>query len=111
MPPLQNLPETPYDNPIGDGSGGGLLFGTTGGVMEAALRTVYELVSGDRLERLNFDAARGLDGIKETTVTMHPPEGSPFKVLESEPGAGVTLRIAVANGLGNAKKVGGSQIL
>ena len=65
---LKELPETEYDNPLGTGSGGGVLFGTTGGVMEAALRTVYELVSGAPMERINFEPARGLEGIKEATV-------------------------------------------
>ncbi|KAI8463907.1 MAG: hydrogenase [Monoraphidium minutum] len=102
---IAELEETEFDNPIGSGSGGGLLFGTTGGVMEAALRTVYELVTETPLARLAFSEVRGLDGLKEASVTMAVPEGSPFKALEAEPGAGVTLRIAVANGLGNAKKV------
>jgi iron-only hydrogenase group A len=102
---LAELPESEYDNPLGMGSGGGVLFGTTGGVMEAALRTVYELVSGAKMERLQFTEARGLDGLKEADLHIPVPEGSPFKVLEEAPGGGVHLRIAVANGLGNAKKV------
>lgn len=102
---LQDLPESEYDDPLGIGSGGGLLFGTTGGVMEAALRTVYELVSGQPMGRILFEEARGLEGIKEATITIPTSEESPFKALEPKPGEGVTLRIAVANGLGNAKKV------
>ncbi|GBF94161.1 iron hydrogenase [Raphidocelis subcapitata] len=102
---LKELPETEYDNPIGAGSGGAVLFGTTGGVMEAALRTVYELVSGEPMGRITYEEVRGLEGIKAATVTIPTSEGSPFKALESAPGAGVTLRVAVANGLGNAKKV------
>jgi hypothetical protein len=53
--PPQELPEGEYDNPLGTGSGGGVLFGTTGGVMEAALRTVYELVSGQPMGRIMFE--------------------------------------------------------
>ena len=104
---IASLPESEYDDPLGAGSGGGVLFGTTGGVMEAALRTVYELVSGQPMERLAFEEVRGLDGVKEATVAIPVAQGddSPFKALEASPGAGVTLRIAVANGLGNAKKV------
>jgi hypothetical protein len=82
-----------------------VLFGTTGGVMEAALRTVYELVSGQPMGRLVFEEARGLEGLKEATVTIPVSAESPFKALEPQPGAGVTLHIGVANGLGNAKKV------
>ena len=52
-----------------------------------------------------FEEARGLDGVKEATVTIPVAAGSAFSKLEATPGAGVTLRIAVANGLGNAKKV------
>lgn len=85
---------------MGVGSGGGVLFGTTGGVMEAALRTVYELVSGQPMGRIVFEDVRGLDGIKEGTVTIPISEDSPFKCLEATPGAGVSLRVAVANGLG-----------
>jgi iron only hydrogenase large subunit-like protein len=104
-PTSQELPESEYDNPLGAGSGGGVLFGTTGGVMEAALRTVYELVSGQPMGRVLFQEVRGLEGTKEATLTIPVSEGSAFKALEPTPGAGVTLRIAVANGLGHAKKL------
>ncbi len=52
---MQNLPEEEFDTPLGTGSGGGLLFGTTGGVMEAALRTVYEIVTGQPMGRILFE--------------------------------------------------------
>lgn len=55
---LQELEPEEFDNPLGEGSGGALLFGTTGGVMEAAIRTVYELVTGTPMERLNFSEVR-----------------------------------------------------
>ncbi|GBF95803.1 iron hydrogenase [Raphidocelis subcapitata] len=101
----KELPETEYDNPLGTGSGGGLLFGTTGGVMEAALRTVYELISGQPMGRVVFEEVRGMDGIKQAAITIPVGPDSRYKHLETAPGQGVTLRIAVANGLGNAKKL------
>ncbi|KAG2501616.1 hypothetical protein HYH03_000121 [Edaphochlamys debaryana] len=124
-----NLPELPgaeFDNPLGEGSGGGVLFGTTGGVMEAALRTAYELVTGNKMERLSLSEVRGMDGIKEAAITLTPAEGSELAELLKRPGSeapadapkagpiawkadadgnSIKLRIAVANGLGNAKKL------
>jgi NADH-quinone oxidoreductase subunit G/NADP-reducing hydrogenase subunit HndD len=79
-----------YDDPLGEYSGAGTIFGATGGVMEAALRTVYELVTGKTLERLEFTAVRGLEDIKEAVV---PVEGLG------------ELKVAVAHGLGNARKI------
>nr|2N0S_A Chain A, Fe-hydrogenase [Chlamydomonas reinhardtii] len=131
---LAELPEGEWDNPMGVGSGAGVLFGTTGGVMEAALRTAYELFTGTPLPRLSLSEVRGMDGIKETNITMVPAPGSKFEELlkhraaaraeaaahgtpgplawdggagfTSEDGrGGITLRVAVANGLGNAKKL------
>nr|WNF20735.1 hydrogenase [synthetic construct] len=140
---LAELPEGEWDNPMGVGSGAGVLFGTTGGVMEAALRTAYELFTGTPLPRLSLSEVRGLDGIKEASVTLVPAPGSKFAELVAErlahkveeaaaaeaaaavEGAvkppiaydggqgfstddgrgGITLRVAVANGLGNAKKL------
>lgn len=54
---LQSLPETPFENPLGVGSGGGQLFGTTGGVMEAALRTVAELVTGQVMGKVVYNVS------------------------------------------------------
>ena len=71
-------------------TGAGTIFGTTGGVMEAALRTAYLLVTGKELENVEITAVRGFEGIKEATITM--------------PGFG-DLKIAVAHGLGNARKL------
>jgi iron only hydrogenase large subunit-like protein len=76
---LNELPESQFDNPIGTGSGGGVLFGTTGGVMEAALRTVYEVVTGEPMGRIKFDEVRGLEGIKEATIHLVPGPNSLFK--------------------------------
>lgn len=82
-------PKTDFDNPIGFGSTAGLLFGATGGVMEAALRTVAEVATGETLENVDFKAVRGTKGIKEATITL----------------CGQTINIAVASGLGNARKI------
>lgn len=82
-------PKTEFDDPIGKGSTAGLIFGATGGVMEAALRTVAEVATGKTLDNIDFKAVRGTKGIKEATVTL----------------CGKTLNIAVASGLGNARKL------
>nr|WNF20819.1 hydrogenase [synthetic construct] len=103
---LAELPEGEWDNPMGVGSGAGVLFGTTGGVMEAALRTAYELFTGTPLPRLSLSEVRGLEGIKESTLHLTPGPTSPFKAFAGADGrGGITLRVAVANGLGNAKKL------
>lgn len=102
---LKDLPETPFDTPIGEGSGGGQLFGTTGGVMEAALRTVYEVVTGKPMGRILFEEVRGLEGIKEATLNLKPGPDTPFQRFAGPNGEGLNIRIAVANGLGNAKKL------
>ncbi len=87
---FNSLPEEDYDLPMGISTGAALIFGVTGGVMEAALRTVYEVVTGKTLEKLDFVEVRGLEGIKEATVDV-PPVGA--------------VKVAVAHGLGNAKKL------
>lgn len=85
---LSVLPESEFDSPLGTGSGA--IFGATGGVMEAALRTAYELYTGKTLPRLEFDAVRGdINAIKEATIDL---DGTPLKV-------------AVANGLKNAEEL------
>ena len=78
-----------FDRTYGDSAGAGVIFGTTGGVMEAALRTVYEHITGDTLEKVEFEAVRGWEGIKKANVTIN----------------GITLNIGVAYGLGNARKL------
>ncbi|MBR1810368.1 MAG: [Clostridia bacterium] len=85
------LPDETFDAPFGLGSGAGTIFGATGGVMEAALRTAYEKLTGDSLtdENINFTDVRGTKGIKEATYEI----------------AGNTVRVAVASGLANAKKL------
>lgn len=81
------LPETEFDSPLGTASGAGAIFGTTGGVMEAALRTVCDKLTGKTLERLDFKEARGFKGIKECTLEL----------------GGRTLHIAIAHTLKNAE--------
>ena len=84
-----NLEETEFDDPMGEATGAGAIFGTTGGVMEAALRTAYETVTGKELEKLDFEQVRGESGIKKANIDL---EGKEIKVV-------------VAHGLGNARKV------
>ncbi|WP_027356557.1 NADH-dependent [FeFe] hydrogenase, group A6 [Desulfofundulus thermocisternus] len=86
---FESLPEEEYDAPLGISTGAGVIFGATGGVMEAALRTAYELVTGSTLVSLDFEEVRGLEGVKEASVDL----------------AGTELKVAVAHGLGNARKV------
>jgi NADH-quinone oxidoreductase subunit G/NADP-reducing hydrogenase subunit HndD len=83
------LPEEEYDDPFGITTGAGVIFGASGGVMEAALRTVYEVVTKETLPSLDFTAVRGIEGIKEAEVDLK----------------GTKVKVAVANGLGNAKKL------
>jgi iron only hydrogenase large subunit-like protein len=97
---IADLEPTTFDSPFqtdGIGSGAGQLFGAIGGVMEAAVRSVYELVMGAELPRLELDVVRGLDGTKEAVIPLHN-KGNTV-------GLPVDLRIAVVNGLGNAKKL------
>ena len=85
-----NLPDGSYDNPLGEYTGAATIFGATGGVMEAALRTVYEVVTGKKLDNVEFMAVRGLTGVKEATVPI---------------GGLGDVSVAVAHGLGNARKL------
>ncbi len=98
---FDSLPQDKMDAPIGLSSGAADIFANTGGVMEAALRTAYEIVTGEPLpfENLHVTPIAGLDGIKEASIdiTGTVPEWS---FLE-----GVKLKVAVAHGLGNARKV------
>lgn len=86
---FDQLPDEEFDAPFGIGSGAGLLFGATGGVMEAALRTVYELVVGKEAPSLDFTEVRGTKGIKEATYDV----------------GGIKVKVAVASGLANARKI------
>lgn len=83
------LAEEEFDMPLGVGSGAGVIFGATGGVMEAALRTAYFVLEGHNPDPDAFAMVRGMDGIKETELTI----------------AGIRVRAAVAHGLGNARRL------
>lgn len=98
---FDTLPETKYDRLMGVSSGAGLIFGATGGVMEAALRTAYELVTGRDVpfDNLNIYPVRGMEGLREASVKIENtlPE---YSFLE-----GVELKLAIVHGLANAKKI------
>ena len=83
------LEDSKFDNPMGEATGAGAIFGTTGGVMEAALRTAYETITGEELKKLDFEEVRGEKGIKKATV----------KIGDNE------VKVAVAHGLANAQKI------
>jgi iron only hydrogenase large subunit-like protein len=84
---MESLPDQEFDDPLGKSTGAATIFGTTGGVMEAALRTVYEVVTGRSLPSLEFEAVRGLQGIKKLEVDLN----------------GTLVRVAVAHTLKNAR--------
>ena len=83
------LPDEDFDSLLGESTGAGAIFGATGGVMEAALRTVYEIVTGKTLENVDLTAVRGLEGVKEAEIDLD----------------GKKVRVAVAHGTGNATKL------
>jgi NADP-reducing hydrogenase subunit HndD len=72
-----NLPDGDFDDMLGDSTGAGVIFGATGGVMEAALRTAYEVVTGKTLEDVEFHAVRGIAGVKEATIDLN---GTPLSI-------------------------------
>ena len=84
---FNELPDSAFDAPFGIGSGAGLIFGASGGVMEAALRTVAEVLEGKKLESLDFADVRGLAGVKEAAYIV----------------AGIDVKVAVCSGLANAR--------
>ncbi len=86
---FKNLPDEEPDHILGAYAGGGTIFGATGGVMEAALRTAYFLITGKNLDNVEISSVRGLDGVKEGSITVN----------------GTEVRIAVAHGLGNVRYV------
>ncbi len=98
---FRNLEEAKYDSIMGDSTGAAVIFGATGGVMEAALRTAYEIVTGREVPfgNLNITPVRGMDGVKEATIKI---EGcvDAWKFLE-----GAELKVAIAHGLVNANKI------
>lgn len=82
-----NLPDDDFDKPLGTASGAGDIFGSTGGVMEAALRTAYEKITGQELKNIEFTQVRAVEGLREASIEI----------------AGKLINVAVANGLNNAK--------
>jgi len=98
---FRNLEPSHYDSIMGDSTGAGVIFGATGGVMEAALRTAYEIVTGREVPftNLSITPVRGMDGVKEATIRI---EGTTkdWKFLE-----GAELKVAIAHGLTNANKI------
>jgi len=86
---FKHLPEEEFDNPLGEGTGAAVIFGATGGVMEAALRTAVEKLTGEELSSLDFKEVRGTNGIKEATYSV----------------AGMDVNVCVCSGTANAKIV------
>ncbi len=86
---MSNLKEQEFDNPLGESTGAGVIFGAAGGVLEAALRTAYEWFTGKELEAVDFEAVRGIDGIRSAEVDLD----------------GTIIRVAQASGLGNAREL------
>ena len=86
---FNELPDEDFDNPLGEHTGAGVIFGATGGVMEAALRTAVETLTGKELDNLEFTDVRGTKGIKEATYHV----------------ADMDVKVAVASGLGNAREL------
>ncbi len=84
-----SLPDEEFDQPFGEATGAAVIFGTTGGVMEAAIRTVYEILENKPLDDLNVTAVRGLEGVKEATLKI----------------AGKDVKVAIAHGTKNAREV------
>jgi NADH-quinone oxidoreductase subunit G/[NiFe] hydrogenase diaphorase moiety small subunit/NADP-reducing hydrogenase subunit HndD len=98
---FMSLDESHYDTIMGNSTGAGVIFGATGGVMEAALRTAYELVTGREVpfEELNIKPVRGMEGVREASIVIENPVDD-WKFLD-----GVELKTVVAHGLTNAKQV------
>jgi NADP-reducing hydrogenase subunit HndD len=86
---IKNLHDEEFDSPLGESTGAGVIFGNTGGVIEAACRTAYELYTGKKLERIEFTELRGMEGVRSATLDF----------------AGLPLNIGIAHGLGNARKL------
>ena len=86
---FNELEDASFDEPIGFGTSAGLIFGVTGGVLEAALRTVYEEIESTPLDKVEFEAVRGIEGVKLATVTM----------------GGVDVNTAIVHGLSNARQI------
>jgi len=86
---FNSLPDENFDNPLGESTGAAVIFGNTGGVIEAACRTAYELYTGKKLEKVEFNELRGLENIRHATIDF----------------AGLPINIGIAHGLGSARKL------
>jgi NADP-reducing hydrogenase subunit HndD len=86
---FNSLPDEDFDNPLGESTGAGVIFANTGGVIEAACRTAYELYTGKKLEKVEFNELRGLENIRHATLDFD----------------GLPINIGIAHGLGNARKL------
>lgn len=86
---FNELPDSDFDHPLGESTGAGVIFGTTGGVIEAACRTAYELYTKKPLDKVEFEELRGLEGVRSATINFD----------------GVPIHIGIAHGLGNARKL------
>lgn len=98
---MMELKESKFDSFMGDSTGAAVIFGATGGVMEAAIRTAYELVTGREVpfQNLNITPVRGMDGVKEASLKIENPVEA-WKFLD-----GAVVKVAIAHGLNNAKKL------
>ena len=86
---INSLDNEDFDNPLGESTGAAVIFGTTGGVIEAAIRTAYEIYTGKKLDRIDFTELRGMEGVRSATIDFD----------------GLPLNIGIAHGLGNARKL------
>ena len=86
---FNELPDGEFDSPLGESTGASVIFGTTGGVIEAACRTAYELYTKKNLDKVDFEELRGLEGIRSATIDFN----------------GTPVKIDIAHGLGNARKL------
>ena len=86
---FNSLPDEDFDRPLGESTGAAVIFGATGGVIEAATRTAYEIFTGKTLEKVDFNELRGMEGVREATVDFN----------------GTPIHIGIAHGLGNARKL------
>ncbi len=86
---LGSLEDEDFDHPLGESTGAGVIFGASGGVLEAALRTAYEKITDKQLEKVDFKETRGLEGVKEAVIDLD----------------GTELKVAIASGLGSARKI------
>ncbi|HOK60255.1 NADH-dependent [FeFe] hydrogenase, group A6 [Tenuifilum sp.] len=86
---FEELPDDDFDRPLGESTGAGVIFGATGGVIEAAVRTAYEAYTGKPLPKIDFTELRGMEGIRSATIDFN----------------GLPINIGIAHGLGNARKL------